>query len=135
MPKGKYRPISPCHPEVKYHARGMCDNCYARAVRTPTRVRAANLKCKYGILPADYQRLWESQRGLCAICTNPLSRNAPIDHDHKTGKIRGLLCSACNVFMSKVDKQGLTKICARLFFYVETWPATSPGVSRSTGTL
>jgi hypothetical protein len=52
---------------------------------------------------ADYQALFELQKGLCAACGHPSTtkhygKTAPlaVDHDHITGEVRGLLCIACN---------------------------------------
>ncbi len=53
------------------------------------------LKHQYGLTLEEYQTLLENQDNKCAIC----SRNSVklcVDHDHKTGKTRGLLCHACN---------------------------------------
>lgn len=62
------------------------------------------LKRRYGIGLKEYQTLFESQKGLCAICLKPPTgihssgRNhvLHVDHSHATGKVRGLLCTACN---------------------------------------
>lgn len=56
------------------------------------------LKYKYGITKQQYKNLCDSQNGRCAICEKELdmAKNTCIDHDHKTGKIRGILCSNCN---------------------------------------
>lgn len=57
------------------------------------------LKRTYGISFAEYEKMLNAQNGKCAICgtTSTGSRKAfHVDHDHKTGKIRGLLCSQCN---------------------------------------
>ena len=44
-----------------------------------------------------YDRLIAAQRGVCAICgAPPKTRRLHIDHDHRTGKVRGLLCQRCN---------------------------------------
>ena len=43
----------------------------------------------------DYDRLLEKQDGKCAICNNSDKRLC-LDHNHSTGKIRGLLCTRCN---------------------------------------
>lgn len=79
--------------------------------------RRAFLKRKYGITVADYERMYATQNGKCAICgaskpsrggTKPgvKRRNGwsektrecfPVDHDHVTGKVRGLICHACNI--------------------------------------
>lgn len=50
---------------------------------------------KYGLEPGQYNSLVKKQHARCAICEKVmLSPN--IDHDHKTGEVRGLLCSNCN---------------------------------------
>jgi hypothetical protein len=57
------------------------------------------LKNRYGIDETIYNELFASQKGLCAICRadyNGATRNLDVDHDHKTGLIRGLLCNSCN---------------------------------------
>lgn len=56
----------------------------------------------YGITLDEYKLRVQSQQGLCKICKSSNSKRATmpdlvVDHDHKTGKIRGLLCSPCNV--------------------------------------
>ena len=54
------------------------------------------LKLNYKIDVYEYVRLYESQQGKCKICTKPQLKTLCVDHCHKTGKIRGLLCSQCN---------------------------------------
>jgi hypothetical protein len=55
---------------------------------------------EYGITQADYDVLFEQQDGRCAICGRAESGAwgglLPVDHDHKTGEVRGLLCHHCN---------------------------------------
>ncbi len=59
------------------------------------------LRGKYGITPADYDAMVVAQGGRCAIClacrADTRGRRFYIDHDHSTGKVRGLLCHYCNV--------------------------------------
>lgn len=56
------------------------------------------LRSKYGISLDDYNRMLEEQGGGCAICgKTPSNRRLHVDHDHKTGKVRGLTCYKCNV--------------------------------------
>jgi hypothetical protein len=53
----------------------------------------------YGIKSKEYNKLLEKQNGCCAICKKPqesFKRMLSVDHDHTTGKIRGLLCYRCN---------------------------------------
>lgn len=42
------------------------------------------------------------QGGLCGICRRPMKREC-IDHDHKTRKVRGLLCHGCNIKLPSVE--------------------------------
>lgn len=69
--------------------------------------RKCHLKKKYGITVADYDRLFEIQLGKCAICKtdNPGQGNKHfhIDHDHLSGKVRGLLCVKCNMGIGSFD--------------------------------
>ena len=45
----------------------------------------------------DYDRLLAEQEGHCALCPNkPKTRALHVDHDHKTGRVRGVLCHKCN---------------------------------------
>lgn len=50
----------------------------------------------YGITEEQYNDILLSQNSLCAICKKPNDKTLHVDHNHKTGKIRGLLCSGCN---------------------------------------
>ena len=62
-------------------------------------LRKSQWKIKYGLTPTEYNRIYSKQRGLCAICgAHAVELNCflCVDHDHKTGKIRGLLCKNCN---------------------------------------
>jgi hypothetical protein len=62
-------------------------------MRQRRRPRAAQL----GVTDAEYDRLLAAQGGGCAICGNPpKTRRLHVDHDHKTGRVRGLLCHRCN---------------------------------------
>lgn len=66
--------------------------------------RKRNLKHKYGISLEKYEEMLTEQEGKCAICKatennttgNRKDWNFAVDHDHETGKIRGLLCNSCN---------------------------------------
>ena len=67
------------------------------------RARETHYKIKYGITIKEYNKIYKKQKGVCAICGLPESLimrtgiiHLSIDHNHKTGKIRGLLCHRCN---------------------------------------
>jgi len=57
-----------------------------------------NIRKDYGISVEQYDTMYRAQNGVCAICSglNLSGRRLAVDHDHATGKIRGLLCSRCN---------------------------------------
>ncbi len=57
---------------------------------------------KYGLTPEDYNRMFEQQAGKCQGCErhqSEFNRRLVIDHNHKTGKVRGLLCVPCNLIL------------------------------------
>jgi len=58
------------------------------------RIKALNLQYNYGISLEDYNELLIRQNNKCALC--PATTKLVVDHCHKTGKIRGLLCGKCN---------------------------------------
>lgn len=59
--------------------------------------RNERLKASYGISEAEYDELFERQDGRCAICKcHQRYQRLAVDHDHKTHKVRGLLCMQCN---------------------------------------
>jgi len=73
------------------------------ALREKPKRRTWHLQKKYGLSHEEWLKLWDSQEGSCAICSIPFANyqndlnSVHTDHDHETGKIRGLLCRSCNV--------------------------------------
>jgi hypothetical protein len=89
-----------------------CKPC--RKTASATHALAVGLKRKgqhlrlYGVSVEQYAALVEAQDNLCAICELPETmtyqgkvKSLSIDHDHATGKVRGLLCAACNFALGK----------------------------------
>lgn len=76
--------------------------------RNPHASRYRNLKVKYGITREEYEELEKKQQGLCGICGKPersnRSKYLSVDHNHTTGKVRGLLCFACNTALGKMEE-------------------------------
>lgn len=68
-----------------------------------------NLKQNYGISIEDYDALFQKQNGACAICYKKEEKlsdgrsSLGIDHCHKTGKIRGILCAHCNNILGRCN--------------------------------
>lgn len=56
----------------------------------------------YGLKPGQYEALYEAQGGVCFICrlATGKTRRLAVDHDHKTGYVRGLLCKPCNSMLA-----------------------------------
>ena len=100
--------------QCKDGRRGSCKECRRatekenwlkninRPSRHPDAKRKERLKRVFGITPEDYDSMLLKQKNVCAICKLPNHWNRrdksrlAIDHDHKTGLVRGLLCHPCN---------------------------------------
>lgn len=55
------------------------------------------MRSKYGLTIDAYDAMIKEQHGVCAICGQPPQQQGfHIDHDHKAGAVRGLLCKKCN---------------------------------------
>ena len=68
-------------------------------VKNKIKIKDKNLKRAYGISIEEYNKLFGLQKGCCAICgksQNDFDYFLNIDHDHITGRVRGLLCRDCN---------------------------------------
>ena len=62
------------------------------------KVKASKLKSRYGITLDDYYRMYDEVDGRCEICGEE-QVSLCVDHNHTTGKVRGLLCSSCNLML------------------------------------
>jgi hypothetical protein len=65
------------------------------------------LRSVYGITEQEYLQLFEEQKGVCAICGRPEKESRfrlSVDHSHTTGKIRALLCNACNTGLGHFEE-------------------------------
>ena len=66
--------------------------------------RIHNLMAFHGLSVEQYDKMFEEQNGLCKICGLPeINRRLAVDHNHNTGKIRGLLCTKCNNAIGCLD--------------------------------
>ena len=65
-------------------------------------MRWANIKYKYNMTREDFEIMSNLQNNNCAICGEEVKLH--VDHCHKTGKIRGLLCRNCNTSLGKFSK-------------------------------
>lgn len=89
--------------------------------RDPMKEKATKLKGLYGITLDDYNQMFATQNGNCAICKRNQSQFKKmlfVDHCHTTGMIRGLLCSMCNQAIGLLqDNVEIIKSAAK---YLET---------------
>ena len=127
-----------CHPHLSHHAKGLCVNCYWRSRNDLARQMYRSLhhlinqekdktvnqswyhknrykrkwwlKSTYGIDQSDFDNLVKQQKGKCKICSRSTPRLV-VDHDHTTGKVRGLLCTRCNTSLGQLgdNVSGLSK--------------------------
>lgn len=66
------------------------------------------LKYEYGLSREQYERMITNQDGRCAICKRAV--RLEIDHDHKSGNVRGLLCRECNLAVGGIELSGASPI-------------------------
>ena len=95
------------HPKTISRAlkKGVCTMRVGREPGKPrwhwtAKQKRQRLKDSYGLTPESVEELWDEQNRRCAICGKPIpkeGRGMFIDHDHDTGKVRGLLCQHCNM--------------------------------------
>lgn len=102
-PLDQFKLVSPRRVPMRF-----CLDCYtdnrrkSRSGEKPFNSRNDGLTRTYGITLEDYDRMLQDQNGRCAICCSSNHKGAArtshwcVDHCHSTGKVRGLLCHACN---------------------------------------
>ena len=68
--------------------------------KTAREYRRKQIYLQLGITLRKYDELFEKQNGVCAICGLPeIMKRLCVDHNHRTGEVRGLLCSQCNILL------------------------------------
>jgi len=95
---------------------------------------AALIKSRYGLAQKDFADMVDRQQGCCAICLTDLrlragsvcrDKTVAVDHCHKTGQVRGLLCSMCNTGLGNFadSPARLTAAINYLHRSSSEWPA------------
>lgn len=125
VPKPRETRMADCHPDRKHMAKGLCASCYQvswqkahpeadtgnnwlrnRPEAKKKHLRKGHMWHKHRTRVEQYEEAWYRQGGKCANprcdVTYPLEmddyrKGLHVDHDHKTGQFRGLLCPGCNI--------------------------------------
>lgn len=111
---------------------GTGGRCYSHSVQRKREVKSGvhekRVQKVYGLNPGEYARLYQFQGKVCAICRRATgaTRRLSVDHDHKNGLARGLLCRPCNDVLGHLrdDPQAF----ARGIQYLRTPPAWQLGL-------
>jgi len=86
---------------------------YSRKTYTPAKGRKANLRLHYSLTQEEYDLMLFRQAGVCAICGQAETlvnyrtsevQALGVDHNHETGQVRELLCSACNHLIGDLEQ-------------------------------
>ena len=84
------------HPDVKERNKEY-QREYSKDDKVRARKRAWHIKMKYNITQEDYDFMLQEQNNLCALCGKLMFDDIVIDHNHKTGEVRGLIHHKCNI--------------------------------------
>lgn len=95
--------------------------------RHPQRARQDNLRLRYGITVDQYGQMFTAQGGVCAICGEPETtkgrgngmKSLAVDHNHKTDRIRELLCNKCNSVLGYVKED--EELLLNILSYLKKW--------------
>ena len=87
------------HSAARTGLQSRCKDCMRPIIKN------YELERKYNITLSDYDQMFELQNGNCKICGLPeINKRLAVDHCHKTGNIRDLLCSRCNTVLGHVEE-------------------------------
>jgi hypothetical protein len=128
------------HPDRLVSARGKCSSCYNKWRRASgrwnykqyyqdnkARYKEWSWLKKYGITREDYNKILEQQGGHCYFCSfvPPEGYHLLVDHDHNTGRVRGLVCLSHNQAIAKFgdSPDGAAKLLQYLIGGKEAGPS------------
>jgi len=85
------------------------------------KIKEYQLKYNYGLTKEQYEQMLITQDGKCAICNKIFNNKKAmhVDHNHKTGKIRQLLCQHCNTAIAFLNED--ISILSRAIDYLNKW--------------
>lgn len=90
----RYKPPNEFYKNKKNNLHSLCKECSPKDSKEYHK-EVYRYK-KYDITKEDFEQLVENQGGKCKICNKRLNEEIHIDHNHRTGKVRGVLCGKCN---------------------------------------
>lgn len=100
--KQYYAEVTKHNPKIREKCRAAARASYARQKKLPghyLKMKKNSLWQKYKLTLDAFEYMFELQEGLCAICLQPersRGKTLAVDHCHRTGQVRQLLCSHCN---------------------------------------
>jgi len=83
----EYKPKDHFYKNINKYHQSKCKECMVIEKRIST----------YNLTPEDFKEILQSQNNTCAICKKAFTATPHIDHDHRSGDVRGLLCRSCNI--------------------------------------
>ena len=120
------RPCKDCGSTTRAtpHPGPRCATCH-RAVKAARKAASheRTVGKTYGLKQGQYEQLYKAQGGSCYICQRAkgLTKKLSVDHDHKTGYVRGLLCGPCNKILGHLRDD--PDLALRIYTYLENPPA------------
>ncbi len=96
-----------CLPDSKRPAPYPGPRCFthhiAKKRSNAARAHERTIIAMFGLAPGEYARLYAAQGGRCYICewATGKTKRLAVDHNHKTGEVRGLLCGPCNEMLGR----------------------------------
>lgn len=120
--RGKPRPAA-----VRPVLAGSGGRCHTHNVQRKRLVKAGaherRVQKVYGLKPGQYGEIYLFQKGVCAICRRATgaTRNLSVDHDHRNGQVRGLLCRPCNDLLGHLRDD--VEAARRIYGYLVAPPA------------
>lgn len=85
---------------------------------------------KYGLTESNFQKMVDEQNNRCKLCASKPKTHLYVDHDHTTGKIRGLLCHSCNVALG-LFKDNITTLSNAILYLKGETSGSPNGVEKS----
>jgi len=98
-----------------------CSDCRRR--RRSASAHDRRVSETYGLRPGEYEVLFAAQGGVCAICKESRRERLSVDHDHKTGVVRGLLCRRCNNYLLAKGAKDRPEVLRAAAEYLDHPPA------------